>query len=147
MAGSLQVVVSDQFAKHATETGLRVREYAPPQGESIQCTVAADDDRVDPVLFGWNPGGGLEPVRALDQEREAGRAMGIQQLADVRVEAAEAVLEGAGCVRRESHGKAAQREADGLRIVESVARSFVPEPDGPGHRPHLPFPCGTKLYK
>ena len=43
-SGSLQVVVSDQFAKHATETGLRVREYAPPEGESIQCTVAADDD-------------------------------------------------------------------------------------------------------
>jgi hypothetical protein len=43
-SGSLQVVVSDQFVKHAAETGLRVREYAPPQGEGIQCTVAADDD-------------------------------------------------------------------------------------------------------
>ncbi len=43
-SGSLQVVVSDQFVKHAAETGLRVREYAPPQGASIQCTVAADDD-------------------------------------------------------------------------------------------------------
>jgi hypothetical protein len=43
-SGSLQVVVSDRFVKHAAETGLRVREYAPPQGESIECTVAADDD-------------------------------------------------------------------------------------------------------
>jgi hypothetical protein len=43
-SGSLQVVVSDQFVKHAAETGLRVREYAPPRGESIQCTVTADDD-------------------------------------------------------------------------------------------------------
>ena len=43
-SGSLQVVVSDQFVKHAAETGLRVREYATPLGEAVQCTVAADDD-------------------------------------------------------------------------------------------------------
>ena len=43
-SGSLQVVVSDQFVKHAAETGLRVREYAVPPGESVPCTVAADDD-------------------------------------------------------------------------------------------------------
>jgi hypothetical protein len=43
-SGSLQVVISDQFVKHAAETGLRVREYAPPRGGSVQCTVAADDD-------------------------------------------------------------------------------------------------------
>jgi hypothetical protein len=43
-AGSLQVVVSDQFVRHAADTGARVREYAPRPGESIQCTVAADDD-------------------------------------------------------------------------------------------------------
>ena len=43
-SGSLRVVISDQFVKHAAEAGQRVREYAPPRGESIQCTVAADDD-------------------------------------------------------------------------------------------------------
>jgi len=43
-SGSLQVVVGDQFLNRATRTGLRVREYAPPRGGSIQCTVAADDD-------------------------------------------------------------------------------------------------------
>jgi len=43
-SGSLNVIVSDQFVSHAAETGLRVREYAPKPGESIQCTVAADDD-------------------------------------------------------------------------------------------------------
>jgi hypothetical protein len=43
-SGSLRVVISDQFVKHASETGLRVREYAPPPGGSVQCTVAADDD-------------------------------------------------------------------------------------------------------
>jgi hypothetical protein len=41
---SLQVVVPDRFVEHAVETGLRVREYAPPRGESVQCTVADDDD-------------------------------------------------------------------------------------------------------
>ena len=43
-SGALQVIVSDQFVQHAAETGLRVREYAPPRGESVQCTVAVDDD-------------------------------------------------------------------------------------------------------
>src|SRR5262249_1808666 len=43
-SGSLQVMVTDPFVKHAAETGLRVREYAPAPGESIQCTVAADGD-------------------------------------------------------------------------------------------------------
>jgi hypothetical protein len=43
-SGTLQVVISEQFLDHVTQTGLRVREYAPPRGESVQCTVAADDD-------------------------------------------------------------------------------------------------------
>ena len=43
-SGSLQVVVSDQFVARAAQTGLQVREYAPVRGESVQCTVAADDD-------------------------------------------------------------------------------------------------------
>jgi len=43
-SGSLQVVITEAFVKHAADTGLRVREYAPPRGGSVQCTVAADDD-------------------------------------------------------------------------------------------------------
>ena len=43
-SGSLQVIVSDGLARQAAESGLRVREYAPPQGGSVQCTVASDDD-------------------------------------------------------------------------------------------------------
>jgi hypothetical protein len=43
-AGSLQVVVPDRFVEHAVETGLQVRQYAPPRGESVQCTVTVDDD-------------------------------------------------------------------------------------------------------
>ncbi len=43
-SGSLQVVVGDEFLRHAVETGRRLREYAPAAGGSVQCTVAADDD-------------------------------------------------------------------------------------------------------
>jgi len=42
--GSLRMVVSDTFLKRAAEEGLRVREYAPPAGGGVQCTVTAEDD-------------------------------------------------------------------------------------------------------
>jgi len=42
--GSLRMVVSDTFVKRAVEKGLRVRQYAPPLGGGVQCTVAAEDD-------------------------------------------------------------------------------------------------------
>jgi len=42
--GSLRVVVSDAFLKRAAEEGLRVREYTPPAGGGVQCTVTAEDD-------------------------------------------------------------------------------------------------------
>jgi hypothetical protein len=41
---SLQMIVSDAFLKRAAEHGLRVREYAPPPGGGVQCTVTAEDD-------------------------------------------------------------------------------------------------------
>jgi hypothetical protein len=76
-SGSLRAVVSDQFVRHAAETGLQVREYAPLQGESVQCTVAADDDllvarlaldvsiasRVD---LSWCDSQGVEHLRMAD---------------------------------------------------------------------------------
>ena len=76
-SGSLQVVISDQFVKHAAETGQRVREYAPPPGGSVQCTVAADDDllvaRLAADLSGaarvdlsWCDGQGVEVLRMAD---------------------------------------------------------------------------------
>jgi anti-sigma factor RsiW len=37
--GNLRMVVSDAFLQRAAEDGLRVREYAPPSGGSVQCTV------------------------------------------------------------------------------------------------------------
>jgi hypothetical protein len=43
-SGSLQVVISDRLLQEAVAKGQRVREYAPPPGGSVRCTVAADDD-------------------------------------------------------------------------------------------------------
>ena len=42
--GSLRMVVSDAFLRRAAEEGLRVREYAPPPGGGVECTVTAEDD-------------------------------------------------------------------------------------------------------
>ncbi len=42
--GSLRMVVSDAFLKRAAQEGLRIREYAPPAGGGVQCTVTAEDD-------------------------------------------------------------------------------------------------------
>jgi hypothetical protein len=42
--GSLRMVVSDAFVRRAAEDGLRIREYAPPRGGSVQCTVRSEDD-------------------------------------------------------------------------------------------------------
>ncbi len=42
--GSLRMVVSDAFLKRAAEKGLRVREYAPPPGGGVECTVTEEDD-------------------------------------------------------------------------------------------------------
>jgi hypothetical protein len=38
------MVVSDAFLKRAAGQGLHIREYAPPRGGSIDCTVSAEDD-------------------------------------------------------------------------------------------------------
>jgi hypothetical protein len=42
--GSLRMVVSDAFLKRAAEEGLRVRQYAPPAGGSVECTVTEEDN-------------------------------------------------------------------------------------------------------
>ncbi len=41
--GSLRMVISEGVLKRARGEGLAVREYAPPKGGSVQCTVTADD--------------------------------------------------------------------------------------------------------
>ena len=42
--GSLRMIVSDAFLNRAAEEGLHVRQYAPPSGGSVECTVTAEDD-------------------------------------------------------------------------------------------------------
>lgn len=42
--GSLRMVVSDAFLKRAAQEGLRIREYSPPAGGGVRCTVTAEDD-------------------------------------------------------------------------------------------------------
>jgi len=43
-SGELPVIVSDAFVRHAIAAGRQVREYAAMPGESVPCTVSADDD-------------------------------------------------------------------------------------------------------
>jgi hypothetical protein len=43
-SGSLRVVVADDLVQHAVDAGLRVREYASAPGQTVPCTVSADDD-------------------------------------------------------------------------------------------------------
>jgi len=82
-SGSLTVVVSDRFVKHAAETGLRVREYAPARGESIQCTVAADDD----MLVARLPVG-LTTASRVDLSWCEPRGVEHQRMADIPIDAA-----------------------------------------------------------
>ena len=42
--GALLMVVSDTFLQRVAEDGFRVREYGPPAGGSVACTVSAEDD-------------------------------------------------------------------------------------------------------
>ncbi len=42
--GSLLMVVNDAFLRRVSEEGLHVREYTPPMGGSVACTVTAEDD-------------------------------------------------------------------------------------------------------
>jgi hypothetical protein len=81
--GSLRMVVSDAFLRRASENGLRVRQYAPPSGGSVECTVTAEDDiligrlaadlsgatRVDLCIFDES---GAEQVRLEDIPVRAG---------------------------------------------------------------------------
>jgi len=42
--GVLRVIISESFLKCAAREGLRVRQYAPPAGGSVNCTVTPEDD-------------------------------------------------------------------------------------------------------
>jgi len=42
--GSLRMVVSETFLRRAAKEGRTVRQYAPPGGGSVNCTVTPEDD-------------------------------------------------------------------------------------------------------
>jgi hypothetical protein len=43
-SGALRVVVGEEFINHAVENGRRVRQYDFAPGQSVPCTISADDD-------------------------------------------------------------------------------------------------------
>jgi len=43
-SGALRVVLPEQFVRHAAETGRRVRQYDFEPGQTVPCTISADDD-------------------------------------------------------------------------------------------------------
>ena len=43
-SGSLRVVIAEPLVERARETGRRVRQYSLAPGQSVPCTVSADDD-------------------------------------------------------------------------------------------------------
>jgi len=76
-SGALLVVISDHVVTRAEEMGHRIRQYAPPPGGSVQCTVSADDDLLvarlaadlssaDRVDLSWYTDQGVELVRMSD---------------------------------------------------------------------------------
>jgi hypothetical protein len=42
--GSLRMVVSEKFLERAAAEGMHIRQYAPPVGGEVQCTVTTEDD-------------------------------------------------------------------------------------------------------
>ena len=43
-SGALRVVLGEDFIRHAEETGRRVRQYDFVPGQTVPCTISADDD-------------------------------------------------------------------------------------------------------
>lgn len=88
--GSLRMVVSGAFLERAAEEGLRVREYAPPPGGGVECTVTEEDDilvgrlaanfsgtkRVDLRIFDE---AGVERLRLADIPAHAGASSVLYQ--------------------------------------------------------------------
>ena len=82
-SGELPVVITDEFVRHATAAGRRVREYSAMPGESIQCTVSADDDYLVGRLLGADlRGAGRVDLSLNIQGIEVGRLSDIPVHAD-----------------------------------------------------------------
>lgn len=69
-SGSLRLVVSNHFLERASAEGLRVREYAPPPGGGVHCTVSAEDDLLIARLAVNLTGAGRVDLYFLDESGE-----------------------------------------------------------------------------
>ncbi len=109
------MVVSESFPARAAEGGLRVRQYAPPRGGSVQCTVTAEDDILIARLAA-----NLEGVRRLDLSFCDERGVEQLRLPDIPVQ-----LGAGGIVYQES-----MTFAKASPTMKLIARLLTPDEDG-----------------
>jgi anti-sigma factor RsiW len=97
--GNLRVVVSNSFLERAAQEGLRIRQYAPAPGGSVQCTVTAEDDLVIARLAAdlrkaprvdvcYSDPGGTVRVRDIPVNTRAGEVLLNAPIAQLRAAAA-----------------------------------------------------------
>jgi len=78
-AGAVAAIISAQFLESMKKQGMRIREYAPPRGGRVDCTMKADDDLVVSRLAAP-----LAGVKRLDAHQTI--EIGGQVVADLRLE-------------------------------------------------------------
>jgi len=71
LAGRCAFVTSAPFIRRLKEAGFHVREYAPPAGGSVDCTVTPDDDFV--VAYLEAPLGGVERLDLVIDDSTSGK--------------------------------------------------------------------------
>jgi hypothetical protein len=78
-AGAVSAVATSAFVQRLAGQGLRLREYRPPRGGSVNCTVAPDDD-----LLVTHLEAPLEGVQRIDAVMESSLEPGVEhRLEDV----------------------------------------------------------------
>ena len=78
-AGAVAAVATSTFVQRLAEQGVRLREYRPPRGGSVNCTVAPEDD-----LLVTHLEAPLEGVQRLDAIAESSLEPGVEhRLEDV----------------------------------------------------------------
>lgn len=78
-AGAVSAVATSAFVQRLVGQGVRLREYRPPRGGSVNCTVAPDDD-----LLVTHLEAPLEGVRRIDAVAESSLEPGVEhRLEDV----------------------------------------------------------------
>lgn len=76
--GAIRVVVSSEFLELAERAGLRVRQYAPSAGGSVQCTATPSDDLLVARLAA-----GLAGASRIDLARCDANGVEVERLRDI----------------------------------------------------------------